>query len=82
VKMLSPVVSLSMIGFVAGDTLQIDVRERHVVLNGITERPDLIDAAQTRWFDLEPGQNLIRLRGTGMVGGQTQLEVRHRDGRI
>jgi hypothetical protein len=36
----------------------------------------------TTWFELAKGDNLIRLRGSGMVTGQTQLTVSWRDARI
>jgi hypothetical protein len=65
----------------AGDQLVIDVASKGVTLNG-GSRPDFVDALNTTWFELAKGDNLIRLRGSGMVTGQTQLTVSWRDARI
>lgn len=69
-------------GLAAGDTLTLDAREHTVVLNGTTLRPDLVDVARTTWWDLRPGVNQVRLRGTGMVAAQTELSVAFRAARI
>jgi hypothetical protein len=66
----------------AGETLTIDVAARTVTLLGSTLRPDLIDAAQTDWFELLAGANVIRLLGSGFAAGQTTLAVSYRDARI
>lgn len=47
-----------------------------------TPRADLIDPRLTTWYDLQPGSNELRLRGDGMVNGQTLLEVTYHDARI
>jgi hypothetical protein len=68
---------------VAGDFVSIAVATRTVILLGTTERPDLIDAAKTVWFELPPGETLLRLRvAAGAQSGLTGLEVAHRDARI
>lgn len=64
-----------------GDTIEIDVGERSVMFAG-GSRPDFIDAGETLWWELEPGTNVIRMTGTGMVEGQTLLTVEWRDARI
>lgn len=64
----------------AADTVVVDVANRLVTLNGVTRR-DLIIVAGTTWFSLPPGENALRLRGTGMVTGQTSLAVAFRDAR-
>jgi hypothetical protein len=73
----------------AGDTLVIDVASRSVLLGGVTERPDLIDASQTSWFEL-PGKSAsnptgvttVRLGGSGMDPAATSLAVSYHDARI
>lgn len=66
----------------ASDTLTLDVAARTVVLNGTTSRPDLLDSSLTEWFNIAPGVNQLRLRGTGMSAGATQLVVSFRSARI
>lgn len=66
----------------SGDTVVLDTRDRTVLLNGTTLRPDLVDPALTDWFDLEPGVNLLRLRGDDMVTTETELSVSYRNARI
>jgi len=65
-----------------GDTLVIDTARRVALLNGTSPRPDWIDAAQTDWFELAPGQNRLRLTGSGFGTGATSLSVTYRDARI
>lgn len=65
---------------VAGDELVIDVNERTVLLNGVS-RPDYIDASTTSWPVLIPGENLVRLRGSGFGTGSL-LTIEYRDARI
>jgi hypothetical protein len=60
------------------DTVTVDVAERTVRLNGAV-RADLVRAATTRWWELQPGTNRLRLRGSGMASGQTELTVTWRD---
>lgn len=67
---------------IVGDTLEIDVATRTVILNGTAKRPDLIDAAQTTWFDLPVGISELRLEGSGMSSGQTDLAVTFRNARV
>jgi hypothetical protein len=66
----------------AGETLEIDVATRTVTLGGTTERPDLIDVSLTTWGYLAPGTNLLRLRGSDMSVGSTELAVTFRSARI
>lgn len=63
------------------DQLVVDVAAKTVKLNGVSG-PELIDGRLTTWFELPSGLNLLRLRGTGFVAGQTQLAVTFRDARI
>lgn len=65
-----------------GDTVVIDVAARQVLLGGTTNRPDLIDSSTTTWFDLQPGSNQLRLRGTGMSATETELAVSFNPARI
>lgn len=66
----------------SGDTLAIDVAARSVTLAGTTSRPDLIDVSLTDWGYLAPGTNLLRLRGSDMSAGVTELAVTFRSARI
>lgn len=65
----------------SSDTVVVDVAARSVKLNGAS-RLDLLNTQSTKWWELQPGTNRVRLRGTGMVLGVTQLTVQHRDARI
>lgn len=69
-------------GLASGDTLVVDVAERVVRLNGTTSRPDLVDTARTHWWELAPGLNRLRMRGSGMVSTETELEVSFRSAHI
>ena len=69
-------------GLSSSDYLTIDVANRTVTLNGSTSRPDLLDASLTTWFNLVPGVNQLRLRGSSMSTGATQLAVSFRSARI
>lgn len=69
-------------GLASGDTLVVDVAERVVRLNGTTSRPDLVDTARTHWWELAPGPNRLRMRGSGMVSAETELEVSFRSAHI
>lgn len=53
-----------------------------VAQEATTPRPDLIDAKRTAWGDLAAGVNRLRLRGDGLVAGQSLLEVSWRDARL
>lgn len=64
-----------------GDAFVVDVGARTATLNG-TPRPDLIDSSSSTWFNLvNATENSLRLRGTGMVTGETSLQVQWRDAR-
>lgn len=65
-----------------GDFITVDVATRTLLLAGTTARPDLINVALTDWWYLEPGTNLLRLRGSGMSAGATELAVTFRSARI
>lgn len=65
----------------AADSIVVDVAARTVKLNGAS-RLDLLNAADTTWWELAPGTNRLRLRGTGMVATQTLLTCQFRDARI
>jgi hypothetical protein len=68
--------------FETSDALfEIPTGRKRIELNGVN-RPDLVDARLTRWWKLAPGENILRLRGSGMAGGQTRLDLRFRDARI
>lgn len=62
------------------DTLVVDVGARAVYLNGALRR-DLVTVGGTTWFELQPGLNALRLRGTNMAAGVTSLAVSFRDAR-
>lgn len=64
----------------ASDTIVVDMGARTLTLNGALRR-DLVIVSGTTWFSLVPGQNALRLRGTGMAAGVTSLAVRYRDAR-
>lgn len=66
---------------IASDALVIDVPRRRVTLNG-TERFDLIDPTSNVWAELRPGENELRLGGSGFSDGVTRLAVAFRDARI
>lgn len=66
----------------SSDYLTISTADKTVYLNGTTSRPDLIDASQTVWFNLQPGINQLRLRGSSMSAGTTSLGISFRSARI
>lgn len=70
------------VALTSSQTLVINVADRTCLLDGTTNRPDLIDASATTWFDLEPGTNQLRMRGLGMSSGQTALSVIYRSARV
>lgn len=65
----------------SADTLVVDVAARQVYLNGASRR-DLFNASLSTWFLLQPGENRLRLRGSGMASGVTTLAVQYRDARV
>jgi hypothetical protein len=65
----------------AGEQLVVDVAKRTFEVQG-QPRLDLVDARLTTWLDLRRGPNYLRLRGTGMVVGQTQLACAWHNARI
>lgn len=64
-----------------GEVCEIDVDAKTLKVNSAL-RPEFIDAALTDWFDIDPGVNLLRLRGSSMVTGETELSVSFNDARI
>jgi hypothetical protein len=48
----------------AGDYLQVDTRNRTVLLNGTATHYDLIDWTQSQWWQLQPGGNTLRWNPT------------------
>lgn len=67
-----------------GEQLHVDVRTRTLRLDAPTGAPraDLVDAALTRWWQLRPGANTVRLTGIGTSPGTTTLTAVWRDARI
>lgn len=67
-----------------GEQLWLDVAARQARLGGAggTLRADLIDPTTTVWGALAAGPNRLRLLGSDMVEGQTQLTVTWRDARL
>lgn len=65
----------------SSDTAVVDVGAHTFEVNGVN-RPDLIDASLTEWFELVSGENRLRLRGSDMVDDQTMLAVSFYDARI
>ena len=66
----------------AGSTVVLDTGARTLRLGGTTLRPDLIDSQLTTWFELAPGTNQLRMRGSGMSATETELAVAYRSARI
>lgn len=64
-----------------GSSLIVDVGSRRVTLDGAL-RPDLVVPGETTWWELVPGGNQVRLRGSSMTGGTTHLTIEFRDARI
>ncbi len=69
------------LAMVNGDVLVVDTGLRTITLNGLS-RPDLLDVAQTVWWEAGAGDNQTQLVGTGHVTGQTSLTARWRDARV
>lgn len=65
----------------SSDQVVVDVAKRTVTLNGAS-RVDLFDASKSSWWEMPPGTNRIRLRGSGTVTNQTHLSVAYRDASI
>lgn len=65
----------------SSDVLRVDVSAREVKLNG-TVRNDLVDVANTEWWELAAGVNSLRLIGSGMTAGTTYMTCQWRDARI
>jgi phage-related protein len=65
----------------SSDTVEVDMAERTLKLNGAL-RYDLLSTDPVKWWELQPGTNRLRLRGTGMATGKTLLTCQYRDARI
>ena len=61
-----------------GEHAQIDLANRRLLIGGVTERADLIDSRTTQWWELLPGENLLRMSGFGFANGSTTLTVSYR----
>ncbi len=61
----------------SGDVLELDHDLHSVILNGVTNRADILDA-NTSWWSLSPGTNTIHYRTAG-PGVGSQAEVLYRD---
>ena len=64
----------------SGDEVVVDVAQRSLTYEGVA-RPDKIDGRLTTWFQLQPGDNRLRLRGGAAALGTTELAVTFRDAR-
>lgn len=65
----------------SGESAIIDMSRKSFSVQGVN-RMDFVDSADTVWFDLIPGVNEMRLRGSGMSGGVTTLSATFHDARI
>jgi len=65
----------------SGDVAIVDMGARTFQVNG-TSRYSYIDVSSTAWWELAAGPNKLRLRGSGMVAGQTALSYVFRSARI
>lgn len=61
----------------SGDVLELDHDLHSVLLNGVTNRADILDAS-TSWWSIAPGQNTIHYRTAG-PGAGSQAELLYRD---
>lgn len=59
------------------DILLLDTAARTVTLNGVPA-PEMIDAAGTTWFELQPGDNNLDVQGTGFTPADTLLTATFR----
>jgi hypothetical protein len=62
------------INLAATDTLVVDLGNRTVLLNGVTNRR--MTLVQPNWFLLQPGLNFIRFGGTDGTGSQLTVSFR------
>jgi hypothetical protein len=61
----------------AGEFYELDLRNNTVRLNGIANRRNVLVNA-SRWFMLEPGDNMLRFIGT--PNGTARMDVIYRSG--
>jgi hypothetical protein len=71
----------SGIALAAGQFLLINTGEKTCFLNGVSSRPDAIDAANTVWWSAPPGTTHAKMEGGGF-DTTTLLTVEYRDARI
>jgi Siphovirus-type tail component, C-terminal domain len=64
-----------------GDVLVADCQAKTLTLNGF-QRPDLVQPIGTTWWLLQPGENQLRLLGSGFVSGTSTLQVDYREARV
>lgn len=62
----------------AGDYLEIDLFERTVKLNGLTNRLNLLDIAASQWFGIPVGETILRM-AAGTYDASARLDVVMRD---
>lgn len=75
----SPTKQIAFTGSVgAGDYLEVDVANRTVLLNGTTNRINLLNFASTTWYELPVGTSTIQLQGTNF-DGTARVDVYKRD---
>lgn len=61
----------------AGEFYELDLKNRTVRLNGVANRRNLL-ANSSRWFLLQPGDNMLRFTGT--ANGTADMDVIYRSG--
>jgi hypothetical protein len=59
----------------AGDYLQIDTRNRTILLNGSASHYDLVDWTSSQWWTLQPGPNTLRWNPTTPTGASSATIV-------
>ena len=66
---------LAFTGSIAdGDYLEIDLFERSILLNGVTNRANLLDVANSEWFGLATGASTLRVT-CGSFGVNAKLRA-------
>ena len=63
----------------AGDYIELDLQTRTVLLNGTTNRANLLDPASTDWFLIPKGSSTLRLVAA-TFDASARLDVLHRSG--
>lgn len=65
-----------LISLGVSDTLTIDLTARAILLNGVTNRRNLMTAA-SKWFRLQPGVNQLRYNAASLTASQLTITYRH-----